>query len=199
MPNINSPGIHVHKQITMLVQHIHYITSKANKTLGFLHRNLKIPSIRIKEQAYFTLARPLVEYASTVWDPFAQTDINKLDAVQRRAARYVANNHRNRSSVSNIIERLKWRPLADRRKDARLVMLYKIDRELVAINKENRLIPPGRKTRQTHNSSFQIPSYRIHIRKMSFFPRTVRDWSLLAPDIIEMDTPQAIKARIVSR
>jgi hypothetical protein len=39
------------------------ITSKANETLGFLRRNLKIPSIMIKEQAYFTLARPLVEYA----------------------------------------------------------------------------------------------------------------------------------------
>jgi hypothetical protein len=56
---------------------------------------------------------------STVWDPYTQTDINKVEAVQRRAARYVANNHRNRSSVSNIIQRLKWRPLADRRKDAR--------------------------------------------------------------------------------
>jgi hypothetical protein len=55
--------------------------------------------------------------------------MNKVEAVQRRAARYVANNHRNRSGVSNIIQRLKWRPLADRRKDARLVMLYKIDRE----------------------------------------------------------------------
>jgi hypothetical protein len=30
-------------------QHIHNITAKANKTLGFLRRNLKIPSIRIKE------------------------------------------------------------------------------------------------------------------------------------------------------
>jgi hypothetical protein len=67
----------------------------------------------------------------------------------------VVNNHRNRSSVSNIIQRLKWKPLADRRKDARLVMLYKIDRELVAINKENRLIPTGRKTRKSHNRSFQ--------------------------------------------
>jgi hypothetical protein len=52
---------------------------------------------------------------------------------KKYAVRYVANNHRNRSSVSNIIQRLQWRPLADRRKDARLVMLYKIDRELVAI------------------------------------------------------------------
>ena len=93
-------------------QHINYITSKANKTRGFLRRN---PSIRIKEQAYFTLARPLVKYASTVWDPYTQTDINKVEAVQRRVARYVANNHRNRSSVSNIIQRIKWRPLADRR------------------------------------------------------------------------------------
>jgi protein involved in ribonucleotide reduction len=75
---------------------LNYITSKTNKTLRFLRRNLKIPSIRINEQAYFTLARPLVENASTAWDPYTQTDINKVEAVQRRAARYVANNHRNR-------------------------------------------------------------------------------------------------------
>jgi uncharacterized membrane protein len=55
----------------------------------------------MQEQAYFTLARPLVEYASTVWDPYTQADINKVEAVQRRAARYVANNHRNRSSVTD--------------------------------------------------------------------------------------------------
>jgi hypothetical protein len=88
-------------------QHINDITSKANKTLCFLRRNLKIPSIRIKEQTYFTLACPLVEYASTVWDPYTQTGINKVGAVQRRAARYVASNHRNRSRVSNIIQRPK--------------------------------------------------------------------------------------------
>ena len=28
--------------------------------------------------------------------------------------------------------------------------------------------------------------------------RTVRDWSLLPPDIVELDTPEAFKARIVS-
>jgi hypothetical protein len=50
-------------------QHIDSITNKANRTLGFLRRNLKISSISIKEQAYKTLVRPLVEYASPVWDP----------------------------------------------------------------------------------------------------------------------------------
>jgi hypothetical protein len=32
---------------------------------------------------------------------------------------------------------------------------------------------------------------------MSFFPKTVRDWNLLPPDIVELDTPEAFKARIV--
>jgi hypothetical protein len=51
------------KNLTLEV--INNITAKANKTLEFLRRNLKIPSIRIKEQAYQTLVRPSVEYAST--------------------------------------------------------------------------------------------------------------------------------------
>jgi hypothetical protein len=59
-------------------QHINNITAKANTTLGFLRRNLNIPSIRIKGQAYQTLVRPLVEYASTVWNPYTKTEINKL-------------------------------------------------------------------------------------------------------------------------
>jgi hypothetical protein len=48
--------------------------------------------------AYQTLVRPLVEYASTVWNPYTKTEINKIEAVQRRAARYVVSNQRNRSS-----------------------------------------------------------------------------------------------------
>ena len=50
------------------------------------------------------------------------------------------------------------RPLANRRKDARLMMMYKIDRELVSITKENRLIPPCRRFRNTHNRVFQLES-----------------------------------------
>lgn len=49
--------------------HINNICDKANRTLGFLRRNLNIGSTAIKQQAYFSLVRPLVEYSSTVWDP----------------------------------------------------------------------------------------------------------------------------------
>ena len=77
----------------------------------------------------------LVEYVSPVWDLHHQTDIRKLESVQRRTARFVLISQHNRSSVTAMIERLGWRSLEDRRRDTRLTMLYKIDRELVAISK----------------------------------------------------------------
>jgi len=40
----------------------------------------------IKEQAYFTLVRPQIEYAVSAWAPWLCEDINKLEKLQRRAA-----------------------------------------------------------------------------------------------------------------
>ena len=137
-------------------------------------RNLNIGAMSVKQQAHFTLARPLVEYASTIRDPYTQVNIHKLEMVQRRAARYVTNRHRNMSSVSNMLQILNWRSLEDRRKDARMCMMYKIDREMVAISKESRLIPPKRKSRHSHSRAFQVINCRIDKRKMSFFPRIIR-------------------------
>ena len=101
-----------------------------------MRRNLNIGAVSIKQQAYFTLVRPLIEYASTVWDPYTQANIQNLEMVQRRAARYVMNRQRNTSSVSDMLQRLNWRSLERRRKDAHLCMMFKIDRRLVAISKE---------------------------------------------------------------
>ena len=138
--------------------HISNICGKANKTLSFLRRNLNIGSTSVKQNAYKSLVRPLVEYASTVWDPYIQQDIHRLEMVQRRAARYVSNRLNNRSSVNDMIEHLDWQSLEHRRRTSRLTMMHKIVNDRVAINKQHRLIPPQRRTRHTHQLAFQIPS-----------------------------------------
>ena len=57
----------------------------------------------------------------------------------------------------------------------RLCMMYKIDRGLVVISEEGRLIPPKRSTSRT----FQTITCRTEKRKMSFFPKKVSDWNVL--------------------
>ena len=91
--------------------HINSISLKANRSLGFLRRNLKVSSIQIKTLAYFTFVRPILENSCTVWDPYTATQINKLEMIQRRAARYVLHHHHNTSSVTTMLQTLGWRSL----------------------------------------------------------------------------------------
>ena len=167
---------------------------KANRTIGFLRRNLNIGAI--KEQAYFSPARPLLEYSSNVWDPHTQKNIKQLEMVQRRAARYVLHRHRNTSSVTDMLQTLNWRSLESRREDMRLCMMFKIDRGLVAISKDSRLIQRKRATRHSHSRAFQTVTCGTEKRRMSFFPRTVRDWNALPPDIPDLETLEAFKASV---
>ena len=50
-------------------EYINNVCTKANKTLDFLKRNLKISSRKIKEMAYKSYVRPALEYACSVRDP----------------------------------------------------------------------------------------------------------------------------------
>ena len=49
--------------------HVSSVVAKANLTRYFLQQNLSTCSRNVKLKSYKTYARPIVEYASTVWDP----------------------------------------------------------------------------------------------------------------------------------
>jgi hypothetical protein len=77
------------------------------------------------------------------------------------------------------LQHLEWHNLEDRRRDARLVMIYKISHVKVAVSKSARLSPPLRHSRNMHSQSYQVPLCRTQQRKASFFPRTIVDWNRL--------------------
>ena len=60
-------------------KHIHTITAKANKTSAFIWRNLKGCPVSTQIKCYKVLVRPLLEYASVVWDPHQQTLTHELE------------------------------------------------------------------------------------------------------------------------
>ncbi len=69
-----------------------------------------------------------------VWDPHYRNDIQKVEMIQRRAARFCMNDYRGQSSVPDMLAELKWDALEDRRKYSRLQMMYKILNVMVGID-----------------------------------------------------------------
>ena len=122
-------------------KHINQTVRKANSTLGFLRRNLKVSNEQTKTAAYFSMVRPVLEYCSTVWSPHTKSYTHKVEMVQRRAARYVTNRYRNTSSVTNMLDHLDWESLESRRTKHQLAMLFKIIHGLVDITAGDYLTP----------------------------------------------------------
>ena len=91
--------------------HINRISKEANNILGFLRRNIKIYSESLNSSAYKVLVRPQLEYCSTVWCPFTDSNISKLEAVKHRAAKWIKHGYGQTSSVTDMVQSLHWRRL----------------------------------------------------------------------------------------
>ena len=106
-------GVSISKDLTWNT-HINEIVTKAHQTLGFVKRNVKTKNQSVKELAYKTFGRPKVEYASIVWSPYTKKNIDQIEMVQRRAARWVTNRYSSYDSVSAMLSNLGWRSLENR-------------------------------------------------------------------------------------
>ena len=94
-------------------KHTQATAAKASRTLGFLRRNFRDCSKQVRATTYKSMVRPTMEYASTSWDPYKTEDVNCLDKVQRRAARYARNNYTERTPgcVTAMVSSLGWESL----------------------------------------------------------------------------------------
>ena len=110
--------------------HMDATTKKTNNSLAFLQQNLSSCLQDVKAQSYKMLVRPILDYAGSAWDPHTTTCIQQLEAVQRRAARFVTGDYRTTNSTSQMIQDLGWPSLQQRRQDAKLVMYIPASRYL---------------------------------------------------------------------
>ena len=123
------------------------------------------------------MVRPILEYGISVWDPHTDKLQEELEKVQNHATRFVTRYYvYDTGSVTGILGQLKWESLKKRRKDNRLILLYKGLKGIARIPKDD-LIPKTRRGRNQHSLAFQIPSASKDVYKYSFFPQTISDWN----------------------
>ena len=110
---------------------------------------------KLRDTAYISLIRPALEYSCSVWHPHKKGNKDKIEKVQRRAARFVSNNFRRKASVSEMLHNLGWQSLDSRRQDQRLVLFYKIINGLASVETEEILTPADSRTRKNHSFKFK--------------------------------------------
>ena len=175
-------GVHLHHRLSWQ-PHIDFICNKANRLLGFLYRNLKRCPTKLRECAYKQLILPILDYCSSIWDPYQHKLIHKIEMIQHRAARFALSqpwNRHHRGSISEMLHKLEWPSLQARRKRARLTFLFKILNNLVCI--PNQYLPSLSSvaaTRSHHPLKLQQLYTRTAIYHYSLLPRTIPDWNNL--------------------
>ena len=164
--------------------HIQKIAAKATRVLNFIKHNLYNYSKEIKSKAYLTLVRPILEYASPVWDPYLIKDSDQIERVQRTAACWVTLDYGWSSSVTVMLNNLNWPTLSLRRKISKLQIFYK------AIQIPDYFLHTTRFTQNYHSLHYVIPSSNSDSYKFSFFPSAIRAWNNLPISLIETNSLQ---------
>jgi len=98
-----------------------------------------------------------------------------------------------------MLHDLGWCDLKDRRRDFRLVLLYKIVTGHVAINPDQiGLVATDKRTRANHRYKFRAIGASSTGLCYSFAVRTVSDWNQLPAVVVEQENPAALKAQLAS-
>ena len=95
-------GVQIDHELTWN-DHIQYITHKATQINGFLYRNLSQCPPHVKTTCYKLIVHPILEYAASVWDPYTNINIQALESVQRRAARFCLGDYSRYSSARSSV------------------------------------------------------------------------------------------------
>lgn len=187
-------------------KHITKSVGKASVALGILRRNLKFLPKSCKQTAYVALVRSVLEYGCIVWDPYLQKDINRIEQLQRKAARFIIQDYKSQSPgfMTNILHELGLPPLEKRRVFNRLNFFYKTVQGLVpAVNPDHFVKSVDNKRRikskqfsdyhaknivdknvRNNNKCYVVKNVKSDQYKNSYFIRTVSDWNALPDKIV---------------
>jgi len=190
-------GVHISNKLNWN-NHIQKMCAKANRSLGFIRRNLYSCNQSTKLQAYTSLVRPLLEYSSAVWDPHTKKNIDLLESIQKRAARFILNDYESKTpgSATQMVKSLGLEPLEIRRKTRRLCVFHQARLGQPSIPIGDLLHPVLRQSRHLHQNCYSNISASKDCYKQSFVPRTIQDWNTLPYNVTTIPGPENFKTAI---
>ena len=98
-----------------------------------------------------------------------QSNIDKIEGVQCRAARFVTGDYRRTSSVSSMLEHFGWKDLHTRRQHGKMVLMYRIVSHLVEIPASTIPQPVGASRTRGYYHRYLVRYCCVDAYKFAFF------------------------------
>ena len=199
--------------------HISNISKKASCTLGFLQRNLKHCSKECRKTAYISLVRSTLEYGAIIWDSYYKSDIERLERLQHRAARFITQDYfsRNPGCVTSMLNDLKLPTLQERRKLLRLIFMFKVveglvpampadqffskkptNKRQIKARKFDNCVSSNVVTKSATNNTrpYTVPTSSTDQYRNSYFVKTVEDWNKLENSTVSATSLEEFKNKL---
>ena len=174
--------------------HIRNTVAKAGGVATNLLKSTVCRSANFMSSIFSTDIRPLLEFASPIWNTGYTYDLKLLESVQRRWTKQIEG-----LSTFSYSERLKFLNMYSTkgrllRQD--LIYTYKIFHDLSAIKPSDIfLLAPDIGTRG-HRFKIFVQRPQVEARKRFFSHRVVQHWNALPSDVVDSPSLQVFKSRL---
>ena len=201
-------SVHIYKDLGLLTSsnlswnsHVDSLTAKANKVLGLVKRTCKdFKDITTLRTLYCSLVRPLLEYSCETWNPHTQRNINRIEAIQRRATKFILKSN---EDYNIRLKELDLQSLYNRRYIRDVVFLFNLINGHYNVDVSDKLIFCKKRKvdynlRKNDTLDLVTIYSRTNIFKYSYFIRIVNEWNNLPNDIKESVSISSFKRKVVA-
>ena len=173
--------------------HISSIIGKAKQRLFLLRKSFTYSNNEALILAFKTYVIPILEYCSPVWSPHSQSEITRIESVQRGFTKKLKSfenlSYSERLSKSGLYSLEYRRLLAD------LSLTFKVLHGLTVADLDFQLAP-GSRTRG-HSWKLTMPKARLNSRLFFFSVRVVKVWNALSDDTVNADSLALFKTKLL--
>ena len=153
------------------------IVAKAFRRLGLICKLFHSKSPKSIVRLYKSFVRPILEYASIIWNPYTKTYIDKIERVQKRLCRIVPDirhfSYRDQLKILGLLS------LEARRIRYQMISLYKLHNGDTDLSLEDYFILKNDKRTRSHSRSIRAKFAKNNYRLNFFTVSAISKWNQL--------------------
>ena len=177
-------GVYIDSDLTF-ANHIEYIITKARRLCGWVLRVFQTRKISVMLTVYKGVIRPILEYASVIWNPNALGQIRRLEKVQKWYTKRIAGLHS--LSYNERLQVLQLETLLSRRRYFDLLHVYKVlgnsrvRDQMFQMQRDAQVM-----TLRGHEFAIHKLRANTRQRRQFFANRVIDDWNRLPATLISL-------------